>query len=82
MYCHPLVFKPLPSVLFRNDGKGRFTDVTARVGLGPFRGNGLGVVVSDYDDDEWPDVFVSNDGVHVRLDDQEIPRASRTERDV
>ena len=28
-----------------------------------YRGNGLGVVVADYDDDGWPDVFVANDSV-------------------
>ena len=32
-------------------------------GIGAHRGNGLGVVVADYDDDGWPDVFVANDSV-------------------
>jgi hypothetical protein len=30
-------------------------------GVGAYRGNGLGVVVGDFDDDGWPDVFVAND---------------------
>ena len=28
-----------------------------------YRGNGLGVVIADFDDDGWPDVFVANDSV-------------------
>src|SRR4030095_4690261 len=32
-----------------------------QAGIGTYRGNGLGVVVADYDDDGWPDVFVAND---------------------
>jgi len=63
VYCHPLNFKGLPSVLYRNDGKGVFTDVSAEAGLAKYVGNGLGVAVGDYDDDGWPDVFVANDAV-------------------
>jgi hypothetical protein len=61
-YCHPLTFDPLPNVVYRNDG-GVFTDVSARSGIGALRGNGLGVVVADIDDDQWPEVFVANDSV-------------------
>jgi hypothetical protein len=60
-YCHPLVYSPSPNVLYRNDGRGRFEDVSRQAGIGPFRGNGLGVAVGDVDDDGWPDVFVAND---------------------
>jgi hypothetical protein len=62
-YCHPLIFRPSPSVLYHNDGDGTFTDISARAGIASFRGNGLGVAVGDYDDDLWPDVFVANDSV-------------------
>jgi hypothetical protein len=62
-YCHPLVFEPLPSVVYRNDGHGTFSDVSRESGIGALRGNGLGVVIADYDDDSWPDVFVAHDSV-------------------
>jgi hypothetical protein len=61
-YCHPLNFAPLASVLYHNNGNGTFTDVSREAGIAAHRGNGLGVVVGDYDDDGWPDVFVANDG--------------------
>ena len=63
VYCHPLNYKGLPSVLYRNDGMGKFTDVSAVAGIAKYVGNGLGVAVGDYDDDGWPDVFVANDAV-------------------
>jgi hypothetical protein len=61
IYCHPLNFKPLASVLYRNNGNGTFTDMSASAGIGRYRGNGLGVVMGDYDEDGWLDVFVAND---------------------
>jgi hypothetical protein len=60
-YCHPLKFEPLPSTVYRNDGRGVFTDVSMASGVGALRSNGLGVVIADYDDDGRPDVFVAND---------------------
>jgi hypothetical protein len=63
VYCHPLNYKGLPNVLYRNDGGGMFTDVSAAAGIAPHIGNGLGVAVGDYDDDGLPDVFVANDAV-------------------
>ncbi len=47
--------------LYRNDG-GHFVDVSAKAGIfGSTIGFGLGVVVSDVNDDGWPDLYVSND---------------------
>jgi len=60
-YCHPLTYEPLSSTVYRNDGNGVFTDVSAASGVGALRANGLGVVIADYDNDGWPDVFVAND---------------------
>jgi enediyne biosynthesis protein E4 len=47
--------------LFRNRGDWQFADVTAASGLGCAR-FGLGVAVADYDEDGFPDVYVSNFG--------------------
>lgn len=47
--------------LFRQD-KGRFQDVTQQAGIsGSELSYGLGVGISDVDDDGWPDFYVSND---------------------
>jgi hypothetical protein len=62
-YCHPLNYPALPNTLYRNDGRGVFTDLSAASGIGAYRGIGLGLVVTDYDEDGWPDVFVANDSV-------------------
>jgi hypothetical protein len=62
-YCHPLNYASLPNTLYRNDGRGVFTDVSEVSGIAAYRGNGLGAVVTDYDEDGWPDVFVANDSV-------------------
>jgi enediyne biosynthesis protein E4 len=61
-YCHPLAYDPSPNVLYRNTGKGTFVDISANAGIAGFRGNGLGVAVTDINDDGWADVFVANDG--------------------
>ena len=61
IYCHPLNFAPLADVLYRNNGDGTFSDVSREAGIAQNLGNGLGVVIGDYDDDGWVDVFVAND---------------------
>src|SRR5262245_58194634 len=51
-----------PGVLFRNDGRGRFVDVTREVGLDI--GNNryhFAAAWADYDNDGWPDLLVAND---------------------
>ncbi|HTD56683.1 MAG TPA: VCBS repeat-containing protein, partial [Silvibacterium sp.] len=49
--------------LFRNRGDGTFEDVSQKAGLGDARKlHGMGVVWGDYDNDGWPDLYVTNDG--------------------
>jgi hypothetical protein len=62
-YCHPLLYSPLTNTLYRNTGRKTFEDISRQSGVAPHRGNGLGVAVSDVDDDGWPDVFVANDAM-------------------
>ena len=48
--------------LFRNEGKGRFTDVSLASGIGKTKGcYGFTVVASDFDNDGYPDLYVACD---------------------
>src|SRR6266542_185291 len=54
--------EPAPrAMLFRNNHDGTFTDVTDKAGVANERW-GMGVAVADYDNDGWPDIYVSNFG--------------------
>lgn len=48
----------LRSALYRNNGDGTFTDVTAQAGVGAESLFGMGVAVGDYDNDGFPDLYV------------------------
>ena len=48
----------LRSALYRNNGDGTFTDVTAKAGVGAEGLFGMGVAVGDYDNDGFPDLLV------------------------
>jgi hypothetical protein len=61
MYCDPRTFKPAPDVLYRNNGDGRFTNVTRQARITDPGGNGLGVAAGDYDNDGDQDIYVAND---------------------
>ena len=50
--------------LYRNDGDGKFTDVTVTAGL-KGEGYGMGVAVGDYDNDGHPDLYVTNYGANI-----------------
>lgn len=46
--------------LYRNDGKGIYTDVSREAGI-LIEGYSLGLNVSDINGDHWPDIYVTND---------------------
>jgi hypothetical protein len=50
--------QPTRGALYRNDGDGGFTDVTAKAGVGAEGLFGMGVAVGDYDNDGFPDLLV------------------------
>lgn len=50
------------SQLFHNRGDGTFEDVAEKAGVAnPQKRLGMGLVWGDYDNDGWPDLFVTND---------------------
>src|SRR6202140_3001407 len=53
---------PLRSELYRNNGDGTFTDVTEKAGLGGAGHYGQGVAVGHYDNDGYPDLYVTGYG--------------------
>jgi len=50
---------PLRSALFHNNGDGTFTDVTEKAGVGGEGHYGQGVAVGDFDNDGYPDLYVT-----------------------
>src|SRR5580658_2663935 len=61
-YCHPDLFKPVTTLLYHNDGGGKFTEVSHKARLDK-PGKGLGVAIADYDRDGWIDIFIANDSI-------------------
>ena len=50
--------------LYRNNGNGTFTDVTAKAGLKD-TAYGMGAVAADYDNDGFVDLYVTNHGTNI-----------------
>ena len=60
--CGPLGYKGAPDALYRNNGNGTFTDVTAKSNVADKNLYfGFQSVFEDFDNDGWPDIFVGND---------------------
>lgn len=54
--------QPLRSALYHNNGDGTFTDVTEKAGVGGEGHYGQGVAVGDFDNDGYPDLYVTGYG--------------------
>ena len=50
---------PLHNALYRNLGNGKFVDVAAQAGVDSIDFYGMGVAVADYDNDGFPDLYVT-----------------------
>jgi hypothetical protein len=66
-YCGPRAYGSAPDRLYRNEGAGRFRDVTETSGVSKADGAGLGVSVGDYNHDGWLDLYVANDATPNQL---------------
>ena len=56
------------NMLFHNEGNGTFTDVSEKSGITKTNGTyGLGVLIGDFDNDGWPDIYVANDSAPAAL---------------
>lgn len=61
--CSPSHYDAQRGHLYRNEGGGRFRDVTSAAGLDRAHGKTLGVAVCDFNDDGKPDLYLANDGM-------------------
>jgi hypothetical protein len=66
--CGPPGLEGGKNILYRNNGNGTFTDVSEKSGMTKTFGTyGLGVVIADFDNDTWPDIYVANDSAPAAL---------------
>jgi hypothetical protein len=62
VFCGPYGLPQEPCRLYRNNGDGTFTDVSAKSGIGAVKpGYALTAVAADFDNDGWPDIYVACD---------------------
>jgi tetratricopeptide (TPR) repeat protein len=62
IHCSPSSYPAQADLLFRNDGNGRFTDVSGESGISSaLNGRGLGMAIADWDEDGMLDIYVAND---------------------
>ena len=59
-YCGPHKFEGVRDSLYRNEGNGRFIEVTAKAGISRTL-PGFGVICFDLTGDGWVDIYVAND---------------------
>ncbi len=60
-YCGPNFYTGDRSLLYQNQGDGRFRDVSEATGIAASRGKSLGVLPLDENGDGWVDFLITND---------------------
>jgi hypothetical protein len=66
--CGPPGLNGGKNILYHNNGDGTFADVSDASGITKANGTyGLGVLVADFDNDGWPDIYVANDSTASAL---------------
>ncbi len=58
---NPASFDPLPNLLFENDGRGGFEEISLLAGVSNPGGRSLSALWHDFDQDGWLDLYVAND---------------------
>jgi hypothetical protein len=66
-YCHPDVFGGVSLLVYKNEGGGRFTEVSKTAGTSAAGAKALGIAVADFDRDGYIDLAVANDSVRQSL---------------
>jgi hypothetical protein len=66
--CGPRGLIGETATLYRNNGDGTFSDVSEHAGILKERNfHGLGVLVGDFDNDGWPDIYMASDTTQALL---------------
>lgn len=61
IYSTPIYYEAVADQIWRNDGGGKFTDVSEKSGITSAARNGLALGIGDIDNDGDTDVYVAND---------------------
>jgi len=67
VFCGPRGLPPQGDVLYRNDGDGTFTDVSAAAGVAGQPYYSFQALFADFTNDGWPDLFVADDSTPNKL---------------
>jgi hypothetical protein len=66
--CGPKGLPTDTNLLYRNNGDGTFTDVSDKSGVAKVTGRySMTAIVTDYDNDGWPDIYVACDSTSSTL---------------